>query len=635
MKLKAYLRIPGRRWMTIVVVTLLAIGATALFTLSVTPQYASTARLFISTPGSSSEEAYKGGQFSQARVTSYADLMTGEEISRRVAERLHLSDSPRDLADQVEAEAKPGTVVLSITVTDPSAERAHLLTQAFSEELVRHVRELETPDGQKTAPVKASFIDRASTPNVPVFPRPVRYLTLATLLGLLIGTGLAVIREMLDTSISTPQDLAEVTADAPLLGSIAFDRDALARPLVTDLTSHAPRVESFRVLATNLLFIDVGSESRAFVITSSVPDEGKSTTVCNLALTLARAGEKVVVVEADLRRPTVATYLNLEGAVGVTTILAGRVGIEEALQSAPWGLKVIAAGSIPPNPAELLQSAAMKSLIQELRSRFDIVLLDAPPLLPVIDAAILAAESDGAILVTRHGTTTRDQVAAAAGRLDSVDARLASTVITWMPARNSPDGYGDAYGYAPEAGRSKSIAHPQKAATSTSVRPKGPTDIPDQPTRKELRQRRKEQVRAAPPAPVERPVEAERPPSPGKREQRKQEKQLKKQQLATLKEQRRAARISSNRPDPFGGPSGISAPARHHPTETEPRDQPSEAGAASSVQPQPSERRPRRTKTDPVKPEPVPDVESSPAPPGTDSPVNARKERRERRGRNR
>jgi receptor protein-tyrosine kinase len=468
MELRDYLRIARRRWMTILVVTLLAITATALFTLRATPQYASSARLFISTPESTSDQAYTGGLFSQGRVMSYADLLTGEEISRRVVDRLNLDQSPRDLAEQITAVAKPDTVVLSITVVDSGPERAQLLTQTVAEEFVLYVKELETPEGKTTAPVKASIVDRATDPDEPVSPRPVRNLALATIVGLLLGAGGAILRETLDTSVNTPEELANAANNAPLLGSINFDKDAIVRPLITDLNGHAPRVESFRVLRTNLQFVNVDHESKVYVVTSSVPEEGKSTTVSNLALTLAHSGENVVLVEADLRRPKAAEYLKLEGSVGVTTILMGRVDIDDAMQSGPWNLKVIAAGSIPPNPAELLQSAAMKSLIKELRERFDIVLIDAPPLLPVTDAAILASSSDGAILIARHGKTTRDQISVAVGRLESVGAHLLGTVANMTPARRGSYGYGYSYGYAPEAGRSKKDTSSKKKDAAAS-----------------------------------------------------------------------------------------------------------------------------------------------------------------------
>ena len=455
MELRDYLRVARRRWMTIVIVTLLTLGAAILFTLQAAPRYASSARLFISTPETSSDQVYTGSLFSQARVASYADLLTGEEISRRVVDRLNLDESPRNLAGRITAIAKPQTVVLSITVTDSGPERAQLLTQTISEEFVRYVKELETPDGETNAPVKASIVDRATIADQPVYPRPVRNLLLGGALGLLLAVGVAILKEVLDTSISTPEDLEAATRGAPLLGSINYDKDAPTRPLITDLNTHAPRVESFRVLRTNLQFVNVDGESKVFVVTSSVPEEGKSTTACNLALTLAHAGEKVILVEADLRRPKAAEYLHIESAVGVTTVLTGRVDIDGAMQSASYDLKVLAAGSIPPNPAELLQSTAMKSLIKDLRARFDIVLIDAPPLLPVTDAAILASESDGAILVVRHGKTTRDQVMVALSRLDSVAAKLIGSVANMTPGRRISYGYSYSYGYAPEVGRSR------------------------------------------------------------------------------------------------------------------------------------------------------------------------------------
>lgn len=456
MELKDYLRIARQRWLLIALVTLGAIAVATLLTLRATPQYESSTRLFISTSQSESDQAFQGGVFSQQRVKSYADLLTGEEISRRVVDSLNLQMKPRELASRIQAVATPETVVLKITVTDTNSERAQAITKEVAKQFVTYVDELETPSGEKTAPVKASIVDQATLPDGPVSPQPLRNLALATILGLLLGAGGAVLRETLDTSISTIDDLADATDNAPLLGSIYFDKDTPNHPLVTALNSHAPRVEAFRVLRTNMQFINVDASSKVFVITSSLPGEGKSTTICNLAITLAQSGEKVLLMEADLRRPKAAEYMKLEGTVGVTTVLTGRVEAQDAIQIGPAGLELIAAGSTPPNPAELLQSTAMKNLIAHLRTQYDIILIDAPPLLPVTDAAILAAESDGAILVTRHGKTTRAQVEGAVGRLDSVGARLLGTVVNMAPAgKRSGYGYGYGYGYAPEVGRSK------------------------------------------------------------------------------------------------------------------------------------------------------------------------------------
>ena len=460
MELRDYLRIARQRWGTIAVATLVAIGAGTLFTLRATPEYSSSARLFISTSQSDNAQAFQGGAYSLQRVKSYADLLTGEEISRRVAEKLKLSQSPRSLAEQITAAAKLDTVVLSISVVDPDPDRAKLLTQTVAEEFVDYIKELETPPGKTTAPVKATIVDRATEPGGPVSPNPVRNLALATILGLLLGAGIAVLRESLDTTVKTSADLDLATGNAPLLGSIHFDKTAPKHPLITSLSSHAPRAESFRVLRTSLQFVNADSRSKVYVVTSAVPGEGKSTTTVNLAITLAESGQSVILLEGDLRRPRAISYLQLEGAVGVTTVLVGRVSLDDAIQNWTLGLDVLAAGSTPPNPAELLQSLGMKRLIANLRIDYDIVLIDAPPLLPVADAAVLAAGSDGAILVVQHGVTTTDQVKAAVGRLHSVDALFIGTVVNMSPEpkRGSRGyGYGYGYGYAPEPGRAKSV----------------------------------------------------------------------------------------------------------------------------------------------------------------------------------
>jgi receptor protein-tyrosine kinase len=455
MDLRDYLRILRQRWLLIAIVTLVTVALASVLTLNATKQYQSTARLFVSTAQSNDpNSSYQGGLFSQERVKSYANLLTGEEISRRVVEKLDLDVTPRALASRIKAVVQPDTVVLSVSVTDPSPGEAQRLTQATAEVFVAYVAELETPPGESVAPVKASIVDRATLPSAPVSPQPTRNFALALILGLLAGGGLAVLRDTLDTRVRTSEDLSDVTRASPVLGNIHFDKAASKSPMITQLDSHAPRAEAFRVLRSNLQFVNVDASNRIFVLTSALPGEGKSSTACNLALTLADAGQKVLLLEGDLRRPRAASYLGLENSVGVTTVLLGRTTLDEAIQPVVDNLDLLASGVIPPNPAELLQSDAMKRLLTEARTTYDFVLIDAPPLLPVTDAALLAAESDGAVLVVHHGSTRRDEVASSVMRLDSVGARLLGTVVNMSPTPRrgmSRYGYGYGYGYAPEA----------------------------------------------------------------------------------------------------------------------------------------------------------------------------------------
>lgn len=454
MELQDYARIVRQRWLLIALTTAITVGFALAFTLAATPQYQSTARLFVSTSQADESNVFQGGTFSQQRVKSYANLLTGEEISRRVVEELGVDDRPRDLASRVTATVQPDTVVLAISVTDPSAAKARELTQATATVFVAYVAELETAPGKSTAPVKATIVDRATTPTSPVSPQPLRNLALALVLGLLAGGGLAVLRDTTDNRIKTDTDLATASGGAPVLGNIHFDKGAIKNPLITQLGSHAPRVEAFRVLRTNLQFVNVDAASKVFVITSAVPGEGKSSTACNLALSIADAGQKVLLIEGDLRRPKATEYFGLVNNVGVTTVLIGRMNLTDAVQNAAPKCDLLASGSTPPNPAELLQTDTMKRLLQEARAAYDVVLIDAPPLLPVTDAAILSAESDGAILVVHHGSTTRDQVTSSVDRLASVDARLVGTIVSMAPRPKrggSSYGYGYGYGYAPTA----------------------------------------------------------------------------------------------------------------------------------------------------------------------------------------
>ncbi|MBM7518705.1 polysaccharide biosynthesis tyrosine autokinase [Nocardioides nitrophenolicus] len=447
MDLHDYLKVLRRRWRSIVVIAVVTTAVAGVLTAVQTPQYASTARLFVTTSQSDDGQLLQGGQFSAQRVKSYADLISSRELAQRVIEETGIEVTPAVLTAAVSAQVVLETVNLEVTVTGPDPRQAQLVAQAYAEQLTDLVRELETPAGQTQAPIKATIVDAASLPTSAVSPRPSRNLALGLVAGLLLGFALAVVRELLDTRVKSLDDVAELT-DAPTLGTIVFDATTAKSPLLTQIASHSPRAEAFRVLRTNLQFIDVDSARKVFVVTSAVPGEGKTSTAVNLAISLAQGGSRTLLVEADLRRPMAAQRLGLDNAVGLTNVLVGRLALDDVvLVDDASGLHVVGAGPVPPNPAELLQSRAMEDLLARARDSYDVVVIDAPPLLPVTDAALLAAKSDGALVVLSHGQVTRDQVRLSIDRLAQVDAQLAGLVLNKVPAKSGSYGYGYGYGY--------------------------------------------------------------------------------------------------------------------------------------------------------------------------------------------
>ena len=338
---------------------------------------------------------------------------------------------------------------MSITLTATNADpvMARNIAQAYAEALSEQVTAIETPDGSTKALVKVSIVDDAEVSSKPVSPRPLRNLALGLVIGLALGGGLAVLRERLDTSISSSEDVSGVTT-APILGHVNTDPGAVEKEPAVALAESTPWAEAFRVLRTNMQFVEVDHGHRVFVVSSSLPGEGKSTTIVSLAVTLAMAGQRVALVDCDLRRPMIADRLGLDSSIGTTSVLIGQVAYEDAMQSyGETGLDVMTCGPRPPNPSELLQSQAMEKLIVNLRETYDIVLLDAPPLLPVTDGALLAAQSDGMLAVVRHGKTSRDQLAHALERMEQVDSKCVGVVINLAPAKKGSRTYGYSYGY--------------------------------------------------------------------------------------------------------------------------------------------------------------------------------------------
>lgn len=484
MELRDYVRIVYKNWVLIVAITLVGVCVAAGASLLTTPKYEATTQLYVSvrSDGSTSGDLVQGSNFARQSVESYVNIIGTESVLGPVVDELGLEESTAQLSAQVTASAPSGTSLIDITVTDEdpvrAAEIANAIAASFSHLLQNELEVVESEDA--TSSVRLTIVQSADVPSSPVSPRVTLNLALGVLVGLALGLGIAVMRSVLDNRIHSLHDIEQVT-DAPMLGGISFDPGAKKQPLILHADPRSPRAESFRTLRTNLQFLAVNDESelrgRSYVVSSAGPGEGKSTTTANLAIALAEGGARVALIDGDLRLPKVAEYMGVEGGAGLTDVLIGRAELGDVMQR--WGtnqLFVLPAGKVPPNPSELLGSKAMDGLLTSLKEVFDYVLIDAPPLLLVTDAAVISKKTNGALLIAASGSTRKQGLEMATRTLAAAGGDLRGVIVTMMPTKG-PDGYGyGAYAYAYAYGRYGEIPAPEKSEDGGKQPARGRTE---------------------------------------------------------------------------------------------------------------------------------------------------------------
>lgn len=469
MDIRDYLRILRRHWILISAATMagLLIGAGA--SILTKPTYTAETQLFVAIQGSGSvSELQQGNTFGQSRVQSYVKTVATPVVLQPVIDSLGLALTSDELAGRVKASTDLNTVLITISVADSSPVQSAAIAQAIADSLVDAVDSLEKPQSGGSSPVSLSVIKPATAPPAPSAPNTQLNLIMGLVIGLSLGLGGAILKSVMDSRVRGESDLRRVT-EAPLLGAISFAQEAVRKPLLTQAQPQSPRAESFRQLRTNLKFANVSGRARSVVITSSLPGEGKSTTATNLAIALSQSGQSVCLVDADLRRPAINTYLGLDRNAGLTTALVGAAELNDLIQ--PWGnenLFVLASGQIPPNPSELLGSQRMDLLIRELESTFDSVIIDAPPLLPVTDAAVLSQHVGGVVVVVGSQKLRRQDLEKSLHALHLVKANLLGIVLNRLPAKG-PDAYSYSYySHDEKNGENKAKATPRSTAPSVS-----------------------------------------------------------------------------------------------------------------------------------------------------------------------
>ncbi|USX45214.1 polysaccharide biosynthesis tyrosine autokinase [Dietzia kunjamensis] len=454
MDLRDLLSVLRARWIIIVAATLvgglLALGVSLL----IPPSYQAKVQFYVTVAGGdSAAAAYQGSLGAQQRVQSYAALVTSTDITQQVVDTAGADLAPSQVARQTTATADAKTVLLNVAVTDSDPQRTLQLAEGFGEVLPEAINRLETPDGGGPALAKLTVVNPPELPTSAIAPKTEQNVAIGLVLGLFAGIGIALLINAFDRRVKSPDQLESI-AGKPVVGAIPFrkaeDKEEGAEHIVPFREGHSPAAESFRRLRTNLQFLNVDSPPRVFVLTSSVATEGKSETAINLSLALAESGNRVLLIEADLRRPLVVSYMSMPDKVGLTNILSGQAEFADVVQETRHeGVDLLACGPLPPNPSELLASDMARHLIDELRSKYDYVIIDSPPLLPVTDGALLARITDGALLVVRSHRTTADQVAQAVDNLSKADATLLGLVsVANKAAKKGSTAYYDSYYYS-------------------------------------------------------------------------------------------------------------------------------------------------------------------------------------------
>lgn len=432
MNARDYVNVAKRHWWIILLTTVLIGGWATVTSFAAAPSYRSTGTVYVSLPfGNTPAELSQGALYTQSQMESYAALVSTSAVLDPVIAQLNLDTTSRELSNSVSAEAKSGTVLLDVSAAGGTPEQARQLAQAVSASFIREASKLAPPDEKGEPSVNIAVVEEPQTPQFAFAPNKRRNIAAGLLAGVIIGYLLALLRDVLDTRVKSVADIRD-RMSAVVLAEVPRTKT----PEVVGKVGE-PYHTAVDRLRAGLDFLEVDSRPLQVTVTSPRAGEGKTTTAINLARSCAEAGQRVLLIDADLRRPRIHEVLGLDQSVGLTTVLAGRQSPDTAIQrgSRDGNLSVLTSGQVPPNPSKLLASSAMASLLQLTKQEFDLVVIDTPPVLPVVDAAVVSRQVSGALLVVRLGQVRYGDVDAAVESMEEASARVLGVVANGVPKR--------------------------------------------------------------------------------------------------------------------------------------------------------------------------------------------------------
>jgi len=442
--LRGYVRLLLKRkwWLISGLIGTVAIGM--FVTVATTPVYQAQASLFIGQRQISTAALQLGAvvtNLSDDLVRSYAQIIDSRSIAQRAISESGLEQTPGEIVSGLEALPVVDTQVIRIIYLASDPVVAERVTNAVAKAFASEIDQLESSPQPNAQPaIQVSIIDPAVAPGRPIAPNPVRNMALAVVLGVLAGGGLAFLVDHLDQSVKSREELERL--GLPSLGAIPT-LDTAGEEVHLERDTQGAGGEAFRKLRTSIGFLGVEKPIKVMLVTSSVAQEGKTTVALNLASAYALGGFRTLLVEADLRRPSLHRVFGMYGTRGLTTVIVGSVPLEEAiLHTETRNLSILLAGAIPPNPVELLGSEQLLDVLTKLRMMFDVLIIDSPPLAPVADPATLAGRCDGVVMVARAGKTDRRRLVESAGVVERAGGRLLGVALNFLRVGDSAYEYG-------------------------------------------------------------------------------------------------------------------------------------------------------------------------------------------------
>ena len=394
-------------------------------------------------------------------ATLYATVYQEQRRDQAITDIVNLSSKLSDKVAQAKQQAEDleGEIARATASKAAASEIQGLRIQRDAAQTAYVLYQQKADQASVDASIATGGVEvlvKGSPSNAPVSPRPKESAALAIALGLLLGLIAAVALDFLDDSVKQVDEVERIVRPLPVLGTIPTVADWRNRDQARLITIDDPKdgvSEAYRALRTSVQFLGLRREARCLQISSPVAAEGKTTTLANLAVTLALSGRRVTVVDCDLRRPRVHEFFGLSNEVGFTSVLLGDAPLSAALQRVvlPDGasMHLLASGPLPPNPAELLGTSRVAELLAALKSEADFVLIDAPPVLPVTDAVVLSSRVDGVMLVATAKVTGRRHLSQAVSEFSKADANLLGVIVNGAPASGA---YAYNYAYRPRPG---------------------------------------------------------------------------------------------------------------------------------------------------------------------------------------